>query len=154
MDQTKKEILIEMGWIDENANINDLYDSAMVGVTADTYMPIYDAKKLDEIQLPEGETIDVGDGIVMTFGDNIDNILKENEGAIIFEAPSYHDAIIGSTDDGRIVYDYDKMVECLCNEDGMESDEAMDFIGYNTFRAMPYFQPSPVVYMPIDDYID
>ena len=31
-----------------------------------------------------------------------------------------------------------KMIECLMEEDKMEQEEAMEFIDYNTIRALPY----------------
>lgn len=35
------------------------------------------------------------------------------EDSIVFENPDYDNAIIGTDDNSRVVYDYDKMVECL-----------------------------------------
>jgi hypothetical protein len=58
--------------------------------------------------------------------------------AIIFENPDYDAAIIGVSHDDRVIYDYDKMVQCLMEEDGMTSLEAAEFIDYNTLRAIPY----------------
>lgn len=42
------------------------------------------------------------------------------EDSIVFENPDYDNAIIGTDDNSRVVYDYDKMVECLMEEDGMD----------------------------------
>jgi hypothetical protein len=72
--------------------------------------------------------------------------------SIVFENPNYDDAIIGYDEVSlRIVYDYDKMVECLVKEDGMEYDEAMEFIDYNTIRACPYMgDKAPIVLKRID----
>ena len=58
--------------------------------------------------------------------------------AVIFENPDYDSAIIGVSDDNRVVYDYDKMVTHLMDVDGMEMLDAVDFIDYNTLRALPY----------------
>lgn len=60
------------------------------------------------------------------------------EDAIIFENPDYDSAIIGISDDNRVIYDYDKMVEYLVDVEGMDAIDAADFIGYNTVRALPY----------------
>ena len=57
---------------------------------------------------------------------------------VVFEAPDYDAAIIGVTTDDRIVYDYDLMVEELMKRDGMTQEEAIDFIEFNTIRAIPY----------------
>lgn len=72
--------------------------------------------------------------------------------SIVFENPNYDDAIIGYDEVSlRIVYDYDKMVECLVKEDGMEYDEAMEFIDYNTIRACPYMgDKAPIVLKRIE----
>ena len=72
--------------------------------------------------------------------DVIEKYAEENglEDMIIFENPDYTEAFIGHLDDGRAVYDYYKMVECLMKEDGMSEEDAMDFISFNTLRAIPY----------------
>ena len=60
------------------------------------------------------------------------------EDTVVFENPSYLKAIIGISDDGALCYSYNKMVQCLMEEDKMEQEEAMEFIDYNTIRALPY----------------
>ena len=65
--------------------------------------------------------------------------------SVIFESPDYDAAIIGTTDDNRVVYSYDLMVRCLMDEDGMSYEEAVEFIDYNTMRALPYFEGHPIV---------
>ena len=60
------------------------------------------------------------------------------EDTVVFENPSYLKAIIGISDDGALCYSYDKMVQCLIEEDKMEEEDAMEFIDYNTIRALPY----------------
>ena len=58
----------------------------------------------------------------------------ENEGfedVIIFDNPSYDDALIGVTNDNRAVYDYDKMIEWLVTNENMNYEEAIDFINWN-----------------------
>ena len=76
------------------------------------------------------------------------------EDTLVFESPDYANAFLGTTDDGRAVYDYEKMIQCLVEEDNMEYDEAMEFIDYNTIRAIPYFgSNAPVVMYPVEPYI-
>jgi hypothetical protein len=41
------------------------------------------------------------------------------------------------------------MVECLCEEDEMSMEDAAEFIGYNTLRALPYMTNPPIISMPI-----
>lgn len=68
-----------------------------------------------------------------------------HEEAVIFEGPDYDEAIIGVTEEGRVVYDYDKMVQILVERDGMKEIEAIDFIEYNSIRALPYVANAPIV---------
>lgn len=68
------------------------------------------------------------------------------EDAIVFNNPSFDNSIIGYTTDGRAVYDYEKMVEELMNDDGVSEQEAIDWIEYNTIRVIPYAgEMAPVV---------
>ena len=57
---------------------------------------------------------------------------------VVLENPSYLNAMIGITDEGALCYSYEKMIECLMEEDKMEQEDAMEFINYNTIRALPY----------------
>ena len=54
------------------------------------------------------------------------------EDVLIFDCPSYTDVFVGVSDDGRAVYDYDKMIDWLMITGGMTADEATDFINYNS----------------------
>ena len=65
--------------------------------------------------------------------------------AIVFDNPSYDSAIIGVSDDGRVIYDYDMMIQCLMTDDGMSEMEAADFISYNSVRATAYIPDGPIV---------
>ena len=60
------------------------------------------------------------------------------EESIVFENPSYDSAISGVSEDGKVIYDYDKMVEHLVEKDHMTEEDAAEFIDYNTIRALPY----------------
>ena len=64
---------------------------------------------------------------------------------IVLDNQSYDNSIIGLTLDNRVVYDYDLMVEELVNE-GFSEEDAIEWIDYNTIRALPYFGgKSPIV---------
>lgn len=68
---------------------------------------------------------------------------------VMFENPDFAGAFIGTDSDGRAVYDFELMVRCLMEEDGMSDDEAREFIDYNTLRAIPYMgEMAPVVVYP------
>jgi hypothetical protein len=60
------------------------------------------------------------------------------EDIVVFENFSYDDALIGVTDDNRAVYDFDKMVDWLCKNEGFTQEEAIEWIEYNTVRSLPY----------------
>lgn len=63
---------------------------------------------------------------------------------------SYDTALIGVTEDGRAVYDYNLMVEWLVEEEDMTEEEAIEWIDFNTLRALPYFgEGAPVVMYPL-----
>jgi hypothetical protein len=68
------------------------------------------------------------------------------EDAILFTSPDFDSAIIGTTTDGRVVYSYDLMVDKLVREDGIDEEEAIEFIDYNTIRSLQYIDGKyPVV---------
>lgn len=59
---------------------------------------------------------------------------------------SYDDALIGVSHDGRAVYDYNLMIDWLIKEEGWTDNEAIEFIEYNTIRAIPYFgEDAPII---------
>lgn len=58
--------------------------------------------------------------------------------AILFDNPSFDNSIIGLTTDGGVIYDMERMVDELSKDDNMSQEEALDFICYNTLRAIPY----------------
>jgi hypothetical protein len=60
------------------------------------------------------------------------------EDAIVFDNMSYDGSIVGVTTDGRVVYNYDMMVEELMQDEGYSYEEAADWIDYNTIRSLPY----------------
>lgn len=68
------------------------------------------------------------------------------EDSIVFDNPDFDQAIIGVSDDGNVIYDYDLMVEGLMKDEDMSYEEVADFISYNTIRAIPYANdPKPIV---------
>ena len=52
--------------------------------------------------------------------------------------------------DNRAVYDYEKMAEWLVVNEDFSYEEAVEWIDYNTLRALPYGGPdAPIVVYPI-----
>ena len=68
------------------------------------------------------------------------------EDVIIFSGDSYDDALIGVSEDGRAIYDFDLMVEWLMKQDCMDETAAIEWIEYNTIRSLPYVgDKAPIV---------
>ena len=68
------------------------------------------------------------------------------EGTIVLENPDYAEAAVGVTNNGKVVYDFERMVEHLASVDGITYEDAVEFIEYNTLRAIPYFgEKAPIV---------
>ena len=65
----------------------------------------------------------------------------------------YETALIGVTGDGRAVYDFDKMVEWLVDTEEFTEEEAIEWIEYNTVRALPYMgSDHPIIMYPLIDF--
>ena len=45
-----------------------------------------------------------------------------------FECPEYDDAIIGATEDSRVVYDFEVMVHCLMERENINNEDAIAFV--------------------------
>ena len=84
----------------------------------------------------------------MTRQDIFDEIESRGfEDTVILDDPSFDDAIIGITEDGHLIYNYDSMVNNLVDnyiKKGLNEDEAytsaIEWISYNTIRAIPYMK--------------
>ena len=72
------------------------------------------------------------------------------EGVKFFVNYSYDDALIGVSDDGRAIYDYEKMIEWLMDEEDWSDEEAIEWIEANTLRALPYIgEGKPIIMYPL-----
>lgn len=72
------------------------------------------------------------------------------EDVVILENYSYDDALVGVTEDGRAVYDFERMVRWLVETEGMDELEAVEWIEYNTIRALPYAgDRAPIIMCPL-----
>lgn len=75
------------------------------------------------------------------------------EDVIILRDFSYDDALVGVTEDNRAVYDFNLMVAWLQENEGMDETEAIEWIEYNTIRALPYAgDQAPIVMYPLIDW--
>lgn len=72
------------------------------------------------------------------------------EDVVILANYSYDTALIGVTEDGRAVYDYEKMIRWLIATEGWTQEEAIEWIEYNTIRALPYMgDKAPLIMYPL-----
>lgn len=61
------------------------------------------------------------------------------EGVKYLVGESYDDALIGVSEDGRAIYDFGLMIEWLMTKYDWSETESIEWIEYNTIRALPYF---------------
>lgn len=80
---------------------------------------------------------------------NVRDKLPSN--SIIFDNHAYDNSIIGVTLDDRVIYGYELMVQELMNDEGWDELDAIEWIEYNTIRALPYFGKNApmIVYLDI-----
>lgn len=77
-------------------------------------------------------------------------LLAGYEDVVYLANYSYDDALIGVSEDGRTIYDYEKMVEWLVQKQGLSELEAIEWIDYNTLRALPYMgSKAPIIMYPL-----
>lgn len=69
------------------------------------------------------------------------------EGVVYLTNYSYDTALIGVSEDGRAIYDYALMVEWLIKEEGFSEEDAVEWIDYNTIRALGYAGASAPIVM-------
>ena len=82
----------------------------------------------------------------MAINSEIRNLLPEN--TVVFDNVSYDNSIIGTTFDGRAIYDYNLMIFELMEDDNISENDAIDWIEYNTLRSIPYAgDKAPLVMM-------
>ena len=62
-----------------------------------------------------------------------------------FVSPYFVDAIVGISDDNRLIYDYDLMIEAAMKEENWTEEEAIDWIEFNTIRTIPYMENGPII---------
>ena len=82
----------------------------------------------------------------------IKEILKErgSHDAILFGDPSFSQAIIGISGEGRVVYSYEKMIDCLKISHSLSNEEAVEFIGQYTLRDLPLMgEKRPIIMFSI-----
>lgn len=73
--------------------------------------------------------------------------------ALRSDTPSFDSAIIGVDEYGRLVYSFNKMINEFMQANECGEYEAIEFIEYNTLRALPYFgDMAPIIMYDISNY--
>lgn len=88
----------------------------------------------------------------MTY-EELEQLLLEDgyDGVSLLRDYDYASAFIGVTDDGRAVYEYDKMVDYLMSKEDWTYEAAVEWIDYNTLRALPYMgKKAPIIMYSIN----
>ena len=65
----------------------------------------------------------------------IDKGFKES---IVLENPSYRNAVIGISENGRVIYSKRIILEDMMIDEGMNSDNALEHFSNNILRSLPY----------------
>lgn len=138
---TLKERIEVNGYKDVAGVDNPKYENQFLGVSHDDRAVFQSG---DEEGNPDAIYVNLLDGFNSLLGSKYDDVT-------VFSGPSFKSALIGVTNDRRAVYDLDKMVESLVTEDNVSEEEAIDFIEYNTLRAIPYEGiHAPIVMFTLD----
>lgn len=62
-------------------------------------------------------------------------------------------AIVGFSEDYRLVYSYNNMVKLLMERNEMAEEDAMEFININVIPAVSYMERPPIILYPADYYM-
>lgn len=85
------------------------------------------------------------------FREKLNTYIEEaqiEEEVLLFDNHSYDGALLGFTEDFRPIYDYDLMVEELMLDEGWDEEEAIEWLDYNTMRALAYMgDRAPIILM-------
>lgn len=60
------------------------------------------------------------------------------EESILLESPTYRNAVLGVSDDGRVIYSERIILEDMMIDEGMDLESALDHFSYNLLRSLPY----------------
>ena len=68
------------------------------------------------------------------------------EEVLILDNHAYDKSIIGITEDGRLIYDFEKMIQEFMEDEDCDETEAIEWLEYNTMRALPYMgERAPII---------
>lgn len=82
--------------------------------------------------------------------------LEEYEQPIILDNHAYDNSIIGLTEDNHLIYNYESMIQEFMEDEECSEEEALEWIEYNTMRALGYINqlgPGPIILYQSTDLI-
>lgn len=66
--------------------------------------------------------------------------------SILLESPSYRNAVVGVSEEGRVIYSARIILQDMIIDEGMEHEEAVDHFSYNLLRSLPYMgEMAPII---------
>ncbi len=71
---------------------------------------------------------------------------------IVLEGDEFADGAVGLTDDNRLVYSYERLIESLAKVYGSEED-AVEWLEYNTIRSLPYMSSYGNIPLIIHEFV-
>ena len=70
--------------------------------------------------------------------------------SVVFENPTYRNAVIGVSHEGRVIYSERIIIEDMMFDEGMEYEEAIEHFNYNLLRSLPYMgEMAPIIQQDI-----
>lgn len=79
--------------------------------------------------------------------------ISDDSNTIILEGDEFADGFIGLTFDGNAVYSYERLVDSLSSHNKWSREEALEWIEYNTLRAIPYMESKGKVPIIINEFL-
>jgi transcriptional regulator with XRE-family HTH domain len=68
------------------------------------------------------------------------------ENSIVLENPSYRNAVVGVSEEGRVIYSARIILEDMMLDEGMDYEDALDHFNYNLLRSLPYMgEMAPII---------
>ena len=73
------------------------------------------------------------------------------EESIVLENPSYRNAVIGVSENGRVIYSERIILEDMVIDEGMKLEDALDYFSCNLLLSLPYMgEMAPIIQSDIE----
>lgn len=71
---------------------------------------------------------------------------RGSDETVLFENPPYRHAVVGISQDDRLIYSERKILEYLILEEGLSVEDAYEELSYNIIRSLPYMgEKAPII---------